>query len=389
MRSAPSKIAVPFGLILVLLVLLVGAFLGPPLWKGYLDALAKRSAPLYLPRERVVGGNGAAAPRVAPGLEKLDARALEEAAAYAGAHASRALIVSRHDHIVFERYWQGTGFGTLIDAQSFTPLLAALATGVAVSHRRIAWPDEPTGILISEWRDDPRGAITIRNLLHMASGLAPDDPPAGADLTRSLLERAQLAPPGTVRRVQAADPQLLALALERATHARYAEFLSGTLWRSIGAADAWLWLDRPEGLAHADCCLLAAQGDWIRIGQLLLHDGNYRGDELIRPGWVSLMRSPSRSDPDYGAFVRLATHAPPGREPYPTRDVYVVGGTGGNRLWLVPSMDIAILCTGVAAGRPGDWDDARIPNLIVRGARDYLPPAALPGADLSAIVPGH
>src|SRR5438034_7676655 len=32
---------------------------------------------------------------------------------------------------------------TLCDAQSFTPLLAALATGVAISHRRIGWPDEP------------------------------------------------------------------------------------------------------------------------------------------------------------------------------------------------------------------------------------------------------
>ena len=261
MRSAPSKIAVTAGLILLLLAAVV---LGPPLWKRYLGALAARSAPLYLPRERVVGGNGPAAPRVSPGLEKLDTRALEEAADYAGAHGSWALIVSRHDHIVFERYWQGTGFGTLIDSQAFTPLLAALATGVAVSHRRIGWADEPTGVLISEWRDDPRGAITIRNLLHMASGLAPDDASAGADLTRSLLERAQLAPPGTVHRVQAADPQLLALALERATHARYAEYLSGTIWRSIGAADAWLWLDRPEGLAHADCCLLAAQGDWIR-----------------------------------------------------------------------------------------------------------------------------
>src|SRR5262249_52988729 len=162
-----------------------------------------------------------------------------------------------------------------------TPLLAALATGVALSHRGLGWPDEPTGVLISEWRDDPRGAITIRSLLHMASRLAPEDPPADADLTRSLLAPAPLAPPGTRHRVQAADPQLLALALERATHARYAEYLSGTLWRSIGASDAWLWLDRAGGLAHADCCLLAAQGDWIRVGQLLLHDGNYRGDELI------------------------------------------------------------------------------------------------------------
>jgi hypothetical protein len=81
--------------------------------------------------------------------------------------------------------------------------------------------------------------------------------------------------------------------------------------------------------------------------------------------------------------------APLGREPYASRDVYLVGGAGGNRLWLVPSMDIAILSTGAPGGRPADWDDTRIPNLIVRSARDYLPPAALPGADLSAIVPGH
>jgi len=382
----PSKLVVP---VTVVLLLLTAALLGSGLWKRYLGALEQRTAPLYLPRERVAGANEPPAPRVAPALEKLDARSLEDAAAYAAAHGSRALIVSRHDHIVFERYWQGTGFHTLTDSQDFTPLLAALATGVAISHRRIGWPDEPTGVLIGEWRDDPRGAITVRNLLHMASGLSPEVPPGAADLTSSLLARTQLAPPGMRHLVQAADPQLLALALERATHARYAEYLSGALWRRIGAADAWLWLDQAGGLAHAECCLLAEQGDWIRIGQLLLHDGNYRGDELIRPGWVTLMRAPSRSDPDFGAYVRLGAHPAPGREPYASRDVYVVGGAGGNRLWLVPSMDIAILCTGDRRGRPKDWDDTRVPNLIVAGARDYLPPAALPGADLSAIVPGH
>ena len=93
-----------------------------------------------------------------------------------------------------------------------------------------------------------------------------------------------------------ADAQLLALVLERATHQRYALYLSQVLWRRIGAADAWLRLDHPGGAAHADCCLLARQGDWIRIGQLLLRDGNYRGDEVIRPGWVTLMRTPSRAD---------------------------------------------------------------------------------------------
>jgi len=57
------------------------------------------------------------------------------------------------------------------------------------------------------------------------------------------------------------------------------------------------------------------------------------------------------------------------------------------RLWLVPRCQIAILRTA-AAGRDADWDDARIPNLIIRGRRDYLPPAQ-PAADVSALVPAH
>ena len=50
---------------------------------------------------------------------------------------------------------------------------------------------------------------------------------------------------------------------------------------------------------------------------------------------------------------------------------------------------IDIETDGDAAGRGPAWDDAYIPNRVMRGARDYLPPAALPGADLSSMVPGH
>ena len=351
------------------------------LWRG--DAGAPP------PRELLAGGHEPPAPRVAPELESLDRGALEAAAAYAGEHGSRALIVSRHDHIVFERYWQGSGFDTLADAQSFTPLLAALAVGVAISHRQIGWPDEPIGALISEWRQDPRGAITVRNLLQSSSGLAPEAAARdrGTGLSAAALSEPLAGAPGSSRLEQPADAQLLALLLERVTHQRYAVYLSQVLWRRIGAADAWLRLDHPGGAVHADCCLLARQGDWIRIGQLLLRDGNYRGDEVIRPGWVTLMRTPSRGDPRYGAYLRLASPAAPGREPYAARDLFAVQGEEGNRLWLVPSLQIAILRTA-PAGRDAGWDDSRVPNLIIRGARDYTPPAP-PSPDVSALVPAH
>jgi Beta-lactamase len=389
MSPLPRPFLLPIAAVLPLL--LAGIF-GPSLWQHYLAALARRSAPLYAPRERLVGGNEPVAPRVSPQLEQLEPQGLEEAARYAAGHGSRALIVARHDHIVFERYWQGTEFGTMSEAQGFTPLLAVLATGVAIQHRRIGWPDEPLGLLLSEWSADPRGAITVRNLLQQSSGLAaPAALNEAFDLNAAALGAPLSAPPGTLRFPQPVDAQLLALVLERATRQRYAAYLSAALWRRLGAADAWLWLDQPGGTAHADCCMFARQGDWIRVGQMLAHDGSYRGEQVIRPGWVDFMRIPAKSDADFGSLVRIALHPVPGSgaEGYASADTFVVEGRGGNRLWVVPSLQLAILATGDARGRDAHWDDTRIPNLIMRSARDYLPPAARPGADLSTIVPGH
>jgi CubicO group peptidase (beta-lactamase class C family) len=185
---------------------------------------------------------------------------------------------------------------------------------------------------------------------------------------------------------QGADPQLLALVIERAAKERYASYMSTAVWRRVGAADAWLWLDRAGGEAHADCCMLARQGDWIRIGQLLVKDGNYRGDEVVRPGWVAKMLVPAKGNANFGSFVRLGARNEAGMEPYASSDVFVIDSSGGNRLWLIPSMQMAILRMG---RHVSDWDDARIPNLIIHGARDYLPPQARPGSDLSKLVPNH
>ncbi|MGH8211040.1 MAG: serine hydrolase, partial [Steroidobacteraceae bacterium] len=211
----------------------------------------------------------------------------------------------------------------------------------------------------------------------------------GSDVIAAHLAEPLASKPGSTWAEQSADPQLLALVLERATGMRYAELVSQALWRRIGASDAWLWLDRPGGTAHADCCMLARQGDWIRLAQLLIKDGNYRGDEVIRPGWIARMLVPAQGNASFGSYVRLGKGNVAGTEPYAIDDVFLVESKGGNRLWLVPSMQMAILRMGHLPRRAADWDDARIPNLIIRAARDYLPPQGRPGGDLSKLVPGH
>jgi CubicO group peptidase (beta-lactamase class C family) len=267
----------------------------PVFWKRYFLAVTGNSGPsssLYQPRERIAGGDQPSAPRVAPELEQLDTKALEAAAAYAAERDSSALIVSRHEHIVFEKYWHGTGFDTVEDGQSFARVVAALAAGAALAQRKIHWPDEPIGYFIGTWHDDPRGAITVTQLLKMSSGLGAPEPSLnpwsasvrgalGPDVLAAALTEPLASKPGSVWREQAADPQLLALVIERATGMRYAEFVSEAVWRPIGAGDAWLWLDRPGGTAHADCCMLARQGDWIRIAELLATTGARRSSVRV------------------------------------------------------------------------------------------------------------
>ena len=387
----------------VLLALIVVSVLAcardPVFWQRYVLLLSGSPASLYQPRERVVGGNEPVAPRVAPALESLDPQSLETAAAYAAQKDSTALIVSRHEHIVFEKYWHGTSFDTVEDGQSFSRVVAALAVGAALSRRKIHWPEEPLESFIPEWRGDPRGAITVNQLLKMSSGLRPPRPSLspwspdmraalGSDIIATDLAEPLAAKPGSVWVEQSADPQLAALVVERATGMRYAEFVSEAIWRRIGAGDAWLWLDRDGGAPHTECCMMARQGDWVRLAELLIKDGNYRGDEVIHPGWIARMLVPAHGNETFGSYIRVGKSNVTGSEPYATEDLFIVEGNGGNRLWLIPSLQMAILRMGPAPERAADWDDARIPNAIIRGARDYKQPVGS-AADISRIVPGH
>ncbi len=385
-RIAPLIAMAAVALVVVCLLIFARR---PQYWMDHVRALFGRGAdvPLsfYEPRERVPGGDRPPAPRVAPALEMLNAGPLQAAADYAATFDSNALIVTRHGHIVFERYWHGTDFNTLIDSQSFMRTLNAVLVGIAIESHKIGWPDEPIGYLLPQWSHDPRGAITVRNLLQMSSGLAPSGAPVrrGTDLASDDLQRKLVGAPGSTWAEEPADTQLLALALERATHERYAEYLSDALWRRLGAAEAWLWLDHAGGTAHADCCLLARQGDWVRLGELLASGGRFEGDEVVTPRWVAQMLVPTKGNSSYGEGVKLKAGS--SSEELAAPGVFELEGRG-NRMWLVPSMALVILRTGPTLG--DDWDDSRIPNLIIRGARDYAPSSPRPG-DLRSLVPNH
>ena len=154
----------------------------------------------------------------------------------------------------------------------------------------------------------------------------------------------------------------LAAVFGRASGRSYAQFLSRNIWQPLNAAPAQ-W--SPAGIR-------ARSIDWLRVAELLLHDGRFEGTQVVPSGWVQ--RLPR-------------TQAGVGAEPFVDGAMYVLRGRSATRLWLSPRFELAILCVADASQAPAlALDETRLPNMVIRALRDR--PGAS-GTSLNDLVPGH
>ena len=391
-------------LLVVALVAVAAAFYSEPVYWKRLFTLprgdAHKAVEWYTPTDPVAGRERAV-PSAAPGHARLSAAAIAAIDAYGTATDSIGLLVYQGTEVVYERYWPGYARDTRVETSSMHKTVLGLAVGAAIADGRIRSVDERIGSHLPEWSADPRGDITVEQLLQQASGLQVQpfsfNPFGtsmrvyfGTDLTRTVLGIPLAESPGSRFEYTNINAQILGLVLERATGRRYADYLGERLWSRIGAPEAAVWLDRPGGLARTYCCLLTTTRGWLQVGRLLLGRGQLDGERILPEAWVDAMLTPSATNPNYGYQVWLGL--PPGNErrynslskvvarhsaPFAAEDVAFLDGWGGQRTYVVPSRELVI----VRLGRPQpDWDDARLVNDVLAGLPE---PAPLSSAELS------
>ncbi len=342
------------------------------------------------PRVALAGERAPPPPPLSPADAGIDPAALAAVVAYAEPRNTRALLVGRRGHIVFERYWEGAGFDTTVDVSGFAPVLVALTLGTQLIERRVASIDEPLSNYLDEWRGDARGEITLRDLLAGRSRLAqPIGWPwpasrasrlaLGTDLHATLLDW-PVSPDAVPRPNERVEAELLALVMARRAARPWAELLDEHLWRPLGAGAASLALDRSAGAARAACCIRTRIGDWMRVGELLANDGVYLGNQLTPRGWVRLMSVAASEDATSGFFMRVDGE-------FATRDVAWLAAEGHQRLWIVPSLGLVILRIGIDPPAAHDWHETMIPDTIIRATSGWKPVAAPSGTDPSKFAP--
>lgn len=376
-------------LVALLVLVAVGYYVSdPPYWQRVFTVPMGEvwRTEWYQPQERVAGDE---TELPTAGADTISAEALAEAQAYADEAESVALLVWHRGALRYENYGEGFNADTRTDPASAHKTIVGLLTGAAIQDGYIKSVDQFAADFLPEWTDEARKKIRIRDLLTMTSGLDVISGlnPAGKamklnlgfDVPGIVLPVPAVAEPGSVFEYSNVNSQLLGIILSRASGKRYAEYLSERLWSRLGAGDAYVWLDHEGGTPRTFCCLHTTARGWVRIGLLLMNQGKVGDEQVISADWVRSMTTPSEKNPNYGYQVWLGS--PKGTErpynsktsfkafhsaPFAAPDMIFIDGFGGQRVYVVPSEELVIVRTG----RPSfTWDDAKIPNAILKGIR--------------------
>ena len=340
----------------------------------------------YTPLEKTTGNFSQPLATLTSEDSAIQQDVLQEASDYAELHGSDSLVIQHNGKIVYENYWNDTKPESLFALHSITKTMNALLMGHAIKDGFIDSVDIPAATFIEEWKGSNKENIQIRDLLNMASGIQesynfePTSPRIqrimGLDIVAPNIAAETKGKPGTAFLHVNPNSQILGIIIERATGQRFSEYFSEKIWQPLGARDAFFFVDTHGGMVHTDCCMWASIRDLVRVGEMLMHKGVFKGSQIIPAGWVDEMIQPSKANVNYGMqlwigkeFVEYRPYDPSTTifanyhsEPFQADDVFFLDGLGKKRLYVIPSKSLVILRTGPNSS---EWDDSKLPNLLI------------------------
>lgn len=278
----------------------------------------------------------------------------------------RSILVYHKGALVLEEYFYGYDRSRPHEMRSFTKSVIALLAGVAVD-RGLLRADEPVlGRLgyPAYGNPDPRKArVTLIDLLSNRSGLACDERDGDSpghevklyetpDWVRAFVDLPMVADPGTVARYCSGGFFTAGRVIERVTGKPLPEFAHEALFEPLGIRrDDWKWdfaLDRSQRNQFGQIYLRPR--DMLKLGLLIERRGEWEGRRVVSASWVdaATARQTRVEDSDYGLGIwhrwfRVQTPAGDRRV-----DTVMLSGNGGQKVFLVPSVDLIVAATGVA-----------------------------------------
>jgi CubicO group peptidase (beta-lactamase class C family) len=299
-----------------------------------------------------------------PEAEGLDSAALARLVDAVGARRQDSLLIVRHGRIVAEAYYAPYEAGVRHDLRSVTKSVIGTLTGIAVQDGFIDSVDHPVVDLFADRPianlDDNKKAITVQNLLDMASGLAwnegeytPDETIIrmyqARDRVKFVLDQPMASAPGTKFYYNGGNPYVLSGLITKATSKSAYDFAKYQLFAPLGIQNVrWGRVDA-LGITDGESGLYLDPRDMAKIGYLYLHEGAWDGKRILPSTWVDRARE-GVIKADYGFHYANLWWS------LPEKRAYMARGRHSQLILVLPEIDIVAVMTGVM------WEDEYYPT---------------------------
>lgn len=284
---------------------------------------------------------------------------------------TRAVLVLYKGRIVAERYAPGYHENTRFVSWSMAKTITGVLIGMLVADGRLKLDDSAP---VPAWQraGDPRGEITLRQLLQMRSGLnhtEAGNPVYESDEVRMLFldgrddmaayaESQPLeAEPGRKFEYSTATTVILCdIAARALTQSQdpaerrrvVAEYLHTRLFEPLGAKSVLPEFDA-HGTLIGSSLIYASARDWARLGEFLRGGGAVKGAQLVPRSWIEFMTAPSPRNQGYGAQTWLnRPQASDGKQQFPgaPQSLFSMNGHLGQYVVVSPTQGLTVVRLG-------------------------------------------
>jgi CubicO group peptidase (beta-lactamase class C family) len=256
--------------------------------------------------------------------------------------------------------------------RSITKSVVSLLYGIALDRGLVPTPDAS---LLDQFPDHAdlvsdaqRAAQRISHVLTMTLGTdwnedIPYTDPANSEIMmeqakdriRFILERPMIGAPGSRWTYSGGCAALIGALIAKGTGLPLAEFARQTLFEPLGISHVE-WAAGEDGSHSAASGLRLRPRDLLRIGEMILGNGEWGGQRIVSAGWLQDSFRPAISTGDgidYGRLWWL------GEAPVPALggpQNWIGGfGNGGQRLWMMPATGIAMVVMSGNYNKPDAW----------------------------------
>ena len=293
-----------------------------------------------------------------------------------------SVLLYRHGRLVLEEYFYGYDRERMHQLRSATKSLVSILVGIAIDRGALAGDDELVmkHLPYAEYANpDPRkDRLTLRDLLTMQSGLSCDDRDGDSpgnesrvyktdDWVKYVLDLPMLDAPGSRGRYCSGNSHVAKQVVEHAAGTSLPAFAHEHLFGPLGIApDAVRWNVTLDSSNSTFAQVYLRPRDMLKIGVLFHQQGRWGARQVISREWVetSTRKWSTIGKQDYGYFWWRQFLNVPTRDGSRRVDMVVATGNGGQKIYLVPSLDAVVVMTGGRYNQQSSADAIMVRELL-------------------------